>query len=91
VAINPLNGQQAPYVLLGAVVPGSGNLENGIMQAGQNGYPRSLVNSRGVQFGPRLGIAWNPGNGNTVVRAGAGPFYDRVEGNIVFGMSSNPR
>ena len=89
-ALNPLTGQVAPYVLLGAVVPGSGNLTDGIMQAGQNGYPRGLMQTRGIQWGPRLGFAWNPGNGNTVIRAGAGVFYDRVEGNIVFSMSSNP-
>ena len=90
VAVNPLTGAQAAAVLIGAVVPNSGSLFNGVAQAGVNGYPRGLMNQRGVQFGPRLGIAWNPGGGNTVIRVGGGVFYDRVVGNIVFGMSSNP-
>jgi hypothetical protein len=35
-------------------------------------------------FGPRVGIAWAI-NDKTVVRAGWGVFYDKPEGNLVFG------
>ncbi|WP_213804682.1 TonB-dependent receptor [Granulicella sp. dw_53] len=41
-------------------------------------------NSSGVaNFQPRLGVAWDAfGNGNTVVRAGAGLFYDQIYGQL---------
>jgi hypothetical protein len=35
-------------------------------------------------FGPRVGIAWSLDD-KTVIRAGYGVFYDKPEGNIVFG------
>src|SRR4030095_8307177 len=36
-ALNPLTGGYEPAVLIGAIVPGSGNPSNGIVRAGQNG------------------------------------------------------
>lgn len=32
-------------------------------------------------FAPRLGLAWRPWGGETVIRAGGGMFYDNVNGN----------
>lgn len=90
VAVNPLTGQLVPKVLLGAVVAGSGDTLNGIRQQGQNGYPDGLINSRGVQYGPRFGVAWNPHNGLTVFRFGFGVYYDRIQGNITMDNSKNP-
>jgi hypothetical protein len=57
--------------------------------AGKNGYPKGLMIDRGIQFAPRLGIAYQL-NGKTVVRAGGGVFYDRLQGNPVFDMLPNP-
>ena len=43
------------------------------------------------EFRPRIGLASDPsGNGKTVVRAGAGFYYDQPVTNIVTGLTSNP-
>jgi len=76
-ALNPLNGDTGPAVLIGAIVPGVGNPANGIVHAGQNGVPRGLIDSRGPQWGPRFGLAYNPTR-RTVLRLGAGAFYERI-------------
>jgi hypothetical protein len=44
-------------------------------------YPRSLRQSNGVLYAPRLGIAWDPyGDGKSVIRMGAGLYYNTREG-----------
>jgi hypothetical protein len=77
VARNPLTGQTAPAVLIGAIVPGSGAIDNGIIRAGQNGVPRGLIDSRGPQWGPRFGVAYAM-NDKMVFRLGGGAFYERI-------------
>ncbi len=63
---------------------------NGIVSAGQNGTPRSLVNNDFVTIQPRLGLAYDLfGKGKTILRAGGGLFYERVQGNDIYGLSSN--
>jgi len=94
VAQNPITGAYYPWALVGALVPGtgatiSGAYTNGMRQAGVNGYPRGLIDSRGVHYAPRLGIAWQVAN-KTVIRTGGGIFYDRFQGNPVFDMLPNP-
>jgi hypothetical protein len=90
VSKNPLTGAIGPSTLIGLVVPGSGNALNGMEQAGSNGLPRGLYDSRGVNFAPRLGVAWQPFGEKTVIRAGFGIFYERLTMNPTFQTGSNP-
>jgi len=76
-ALNPVTGETGPAVLIGAIVPGVGSISNGIVHAGENGVPRGLIESRGVQWSPRLGLAYSL-NDKTVLRAGGGVFYERI-------------
>ena len=52
---------------------GSGQL----VQVGTNGIPRSGYNPDKNNVAPRIGLAWRPGKGNTVVRTGYGIYFDQ--------------
>lgn len=94
VSINPVNNEAGPAALIGTIVnTGRGFTgplySNGMGRAGQNGFPKGLIDNRGLHFAPRLGIAYAL-NEKTVIRTGAGVFYDRFQGNPVFDMLPNP-
>ena len=53
------------------------------------GAPRGFYDTKNL-FAPRFSFAWTPtGNADTAVRGGIGLFYDRPEGNLLFGGANN--
>jgi hypothetical protein len=91
VAVDPVTGQQIAEVNVGRIVPGSGNLTNGIGQTGDAGVPERLIEDNGILFAPRFGLTYDiTGNQSFIFRTGGGIFYDRYEGNIAFALLSNP-
>jgi hypothetical protein len=91
VARNPLNGSTAPSAFIGTEIPGVGNRFNGAIPANTAGLPRGMMDSRGIQWAPRLGFSWSPfGNNKWVVRGGGGISYSRIQGQSIFNQLPNP-
>jgi hypothetical protein len=75
---------------IGTVIPGSGNLTNGIHQAGQGIADTSYTWPK-LALAPRFGLAYDmTGSQTLILRAGGGLFYDRPDGNTVFSIPGNP-
>jgi hypothetical protein len=73
---------------VGRLTPDS-NRFNGSYQAGQ-GINDELQDGNSLKVSPRLGFTYDiTGKGETIVRGGAGVFYDRPQGNQVFDMITN--
>jgi hypothetical protein len=86
----PTLANTLPQAFSGLIVPGSGDVLNGVAQA-RKGYLRGGFEARGPQWGPRFGFAYTPmGNRNTVVRGGFGISYERVQANVLLAQVNTP-
>jgi Carboxypeptidase regulatory-like domain len=75
--------------IIGRIVPGSGDRFNGSFQAGQ-GIDKTLTSGSAFRVSPRFGFAYDlTGKQSTILRGGAGVFYDRPQGNMVFDNITN--
>ncbi|HEX2711004.1 MAG TPA: hypothetical protein VHM88_02110, partial [Candidatus Acidoferrales bacterium] len=91
IAVDPRNPNVTlPAAYIGTIVPNTGPLTNGILQAG-HGISKYLMKSPGLKLGPRLGVAIDlTGHQNLIFRAGGGIMYDRYQLNEIFSLIGNP-
>ncbi|HEY1257428.1 MAG TPA: carboxypeptidase-like regulatory domain-containing protein [Terracidiphilus sp.] len=63
---------------------------NGTELANQNHFPAGVVNNDYETLQPRVGFSEDLfGNGKTVLRGGFGTFYERIQGNDIFGVATS--
>jgi hypothetical protein len=66
----------------GIFINGDKTKPNGFLLAARNEIPKGVLSNPGLAWMPRLNVAWDiGGKGDLVVRAGAGLFINRVQGN----------
>jgi hypothetical protein len=96
-AMNPVTGQiltaagaANTQAAIGTVIPGTGNIANGIRQAG-DGIAKTSYVWPTLVVGPRVGAAYDlTGSQSIIIRGGGGLFFDRPDGNTVFSIPGNP-
>lgn len=66
----------------GALIPGSGNPFDGLVQCGARGIPAGCLKGHLFNPAPRFGFAWDVfGDGKMAVRGGYGIFFEHSNGN----------
>ncbi len=77
VGMDPVSGVVVPAVLIGAIVPGSGDPVNGMVTGTDASYPLGFKDQESILTEPRVGVAWDvDGTGKTAVRANIGLFHN---------------
>ena len=93
-ALNPITGEilgAGSSAVVGQIVPGSGLLTNGVFPAGTGQVAKENYTWPWLKLAPRFGYAYDlSGTQRFVLRGGAGIFYDRPDGNSMFGQITNP-
>lgn len=88
VAKDPGTGATVGSGFIGEYVPNSGNPGTGLQTLGVNGVSPDPYSQAPLAYGPRLGFAYDlMGDGKTAIRGGWGLFFNRLDGNQVYGMS----
>jgi hypothetical protein len=82
---------QGPYLLGSNGLPDLSR-PNGFLLESRGEIPAGVYDKGpGLKVAPRLNVAWDMfGNGSTVLRGGAGVFYNRVQGNYQYVVQSLP-
>ncbi len=86
----PTLANTRPSSYAGTIVPGSGDLTNGIGRVAE-GYPAGGIETPAILWGPRAGFSWNiGGTSKTIARGGFGISYDRIDTDRVADAITNP-
>jgi hypothetical protein len=86
VGYDSATGATVSKALIGTIVPGSGDLLNGITTAKSGGYAGGFQD-RGIMIEPRFGFALDVfGTGKSVLRGGVGMSHNRFQGNPIYNL-----
>ena len=92
VSRNSITGETGPAVLIGGLIPGSGEAGNGMVLDTDSAYPDNFQDPPPLVFEPRFGVAYDVfGNGQTAVRANVGVFHNTIQpGGLSWLQALNP-